>query len=623
MHKQNLIIRVCLALVCGVLACTMLSGCALRKTLGKSCAMFVYMCGSDLETKESLGSANIDELLGAQIPEDTTVVIETGGSKEWHSHGIDASKIQRYEVKDKQLVLLDEQPLQSMGDPKTLTDFLVWGSKEYPAERNMLVLWDHGNKSANTLCFDENFGTDGLERHELIKAFKDAELPFTFDLLVFDMCYMSSIENAIAVKDFARYMIASQEVIPAYGCDYKFAAEEFAYMDDVEYSTAFCDAYIQKCINTGKSQIAELSVLDLSQTNNVIDALNELSGKLVSLQKTSTATKELSGAAKYSAIYGMKSIANLFDINNFLSAATYFDEEIDIDPVQDTCDAFVIHSVKGQQTENLGVSMYYPLTYNKKEIDTYVKNCPIENYGELLNSIYGHYPVLTVRLADAGRISDDGRFEVTLTPDSLNYLSSATYKLFQEVEPNSGEYRLLGTSCDVQNDPATVTYTSDFDGTWPSYGNRPLFTSIFQMVPHAVAYYSPVLVNGEEYNMLSVYKYGEEYKKGEYENTYIWTGFSKNGIPSRNFYHLDPGDVVTVLQAADESGDSTNKSSDYTVPSGLKEAEINTTKNSRLPNGRYRYQFMFTDIFGNSFASDYALLKIESNDVRLIEVQHT
>ena len=212
-----------------------------------ACTIYIYLCGSNLETKQGLAGKNLDELLEADIPSGTKVVVQTGGSTTWRSHNIKNDKLQRYEIRDKQLVLLEELDNASMGAESTFKSFLTWGAGNYAAKRNILVVWDHGGKSANKVCFDENYGYDALEQTELASAFKGAQLPFTFDMVIFDTCFMSTLENAALVSDYAQYMVASQEVVPSGGIDYKALAQDFSAKNNKELGESICDNYYAKC----------------------------------------------------------------------------------------------------------------------------------------------------------------------------------------------------------------------------------------------------------------------------------------------------------------------------------------------------------------------------------------
>ena len=195
---------------------------------GQSCAMYIYMCGSNLESKQGLAGQDIDELLGADIPENMNIVIQTGGAKNWLSHDIANDKLQRYVIKDKKLTLVDELDNASMGSVETFTDFLNWSAKEYPAERSMLVMWDHGSSSADAVCYDENYSNDALEYSELQSAFESAREGKKYDFVLFDACYMGSIEIASLIKDYSHYMVASQKIIPGGGMDYTTIVNSFS-----------------------------------------------------------------------------------------------------------------------------------------------------------------------------------------------------------------------------------------------------------------------------------------------------------------------------------------------------------------------------------------------------------
>ena len=88
-----------------ILIASALSSCGNSGGTREGRTLFIYMCGSNLETKQGLASKNIDELLAADKG-DINIVIQTGGAGIWRHHGISADKIQRYEIKDGKLKLL-------------------------------------------------------------------------------------------------------------------------------------------------------------------------------------------------------------------------------------------------------------------------------------------------------------------------------------------------------------------------------------------------------------------------------------------------------------------------------------------------------------------------------------
>ena len=432
-----------------------------------ACTIYIYLCGSNLETKQGLAGKNLDELLEADIPSDTKVVVQTGGSTTWRSHNIKNDKLQRYEVRDKQLVLLDEL---------------------------------------------EN--DDALEHTELASAFKGAQLPFTFDMVIFDTCFMSTLENAALISDYAQYMVVSQEVVPSGGIDYKALVQDFSAKNNTELGESICDSYLAKCKAKELDDAAELSFLDLSQTNSMIQAVNDLCEQFEMTQDAKDATFRIENATKSSAIYGAKNISNLFDLQGFTNATEFFDDSPSTQKVADMFDEFVVYKITGNKTESAGVSLYFPFNYDRQEFQTYIKTCPMESYAELLKSRYSNLPAQMLEFEDRGSITPDGDFKISFSEESARYLTSVTYTLAKQSDEDPDTYMLLGSDCNIKQDWDHLTFSSDFYPTWPSLWGQRLLTSIVLMLPHVVAFSAPVRANNAAWDFYAVYAFGDNYREG-------------------------------------------------------------------------------------------------------------
>lgn len=155
-----------------------------------SWAVYWYLCGSDLETNYGCATTDLNELLEVQLPENVTVVIETGGAAEWQNDQVDASKLQRWVYTSDGLELVDEQDTADMGDAQTLQDFLEFASENYPADKTAVTFWNHGGGSVSGAAFDELHDYDSLDLTELYQAFNavwpaDKENP-SLELVGFD-----------------------------------------------------------------------------------------------------------------------------------------------------------------------------------------------------------------------------------------------------------------------------------------------------------------------------------------------------------------------------------------------------------------------------------------------------
>ncbi|MGN1230553.1 MAG: hypothetical protein ACI4TP_01515, partial [Anaerotignum sp.] len=72
---------------------------AVTKSMGSSddtWAVYWYLCGSDLESNYGCATADLEEMLEVQLPENVNVVIQTGGTSFWQNDVMDATKLQRW-----------------------------------------------------------------------------------------------------------------------------------------------------------------------------------------------------------------------------------------------------------------------------------------------------------------------------------------------------------------------------------------------------------------------------------------------------------------------------------------------------------------------------------------------
>ena len=608
---------ICVAAVLA-LACVLLGGCAQGPS---ERTLLVYMCGSNLETKQGLAGKNIDELLAADIPAGTRVILQTGGSKTWRSHNVSNEKIQRYEVRDKKLNLLEEHENVSMGAASTLQDFLTWGTKTYGSKENVLVMWDHGGKSGDKICFDEVFGNDALDRTELAAAFKGANLPFKFDIVVFDACFMATLENAVTMSDFANYFVASQEVVPSNGIDYQALLQNMDKLSVEDLGYSICSDYLLKSEARGKGASAGLSFMDLSQTGEMVKLLSDTCNQMTSLLETGDGSPRLESAAKASAIYGAKSPSNLIDLENFLNTAKTMNPELDIEKTLAERSELVLLALTGGQSNTMGLSLYFPFEYDRKEMQTYLVNCPIEGYAKLLKHTYENIPAQTIAFRDKGSIADDGDFTIALEPGCGRYVSSITHTLLRQDPQNPDNYLLMGTGCEVEYDWNSLTFASNFRATWPAFQGQHLLTSVYLQDPHRVVYSAPVWAIDENAELLCVYEFADKYSDGRYTECCLWGGVDANGTPAREFKGLKAGNQVAALTATGPNRNDLVRQPAVAVRSDVTEYADNLVADTPLEDGRYRYQFVVTDILGNKFTSDYGVFEVAGGQARLGEVQ--
>ena len=253
--------------------------------------IFLYLCGSNLETHYQAASNDIAEIMSANIsPENiknVNIIIQTGGSRRWHSNNISSEKIQRYKVNanNENLDFLQELDNTSMGDPDTLYDFLDWGITNYPAEHMGVIFWNHGSGVSNGICADELYNNDSLSVHELEYTFAKLNRKMTskFEMISFDTCLSGSLEYANILAPYAKYMIASADIEPGDGWFYTDAIDYLLNNPDAsgqEFGKIICDTYAdyydELSKSSGRPINYTLATYDLSKAANACIETNYL-----------------------------------------------------------------------------------------------------------------------------------------------------------------------------------------------------------------------------------------------------------------------------------------------------------------------------------------------------------
>lgn len=237
----------------------------------KNVTVMVYMCGTDLESKSGMATSDLEEMVNAQLGSNINIVLETGGASNWQNQIIKSNTNQRFLVMQGGLKPLDTKVgKRSMVDPNTLADFIQFSAREYPADRYMLILWDHGGGSLTAYGYDELFPGDSMSLDEINAALKKGGVKF--DMIGFDACLMATLETALVAGQYSDYLIASEAVEPGTGwyyTDWLSKLSENPAMDSLDVGKAIIDDYVKM---SGNSQTT-LSITDLAELSGTVPAV--------------------------------------------------------------------------------------------------------------------------------------------------------------------------------------------------------------------------------------------------------------------------------------------------------------------------------------------------------------
>ncbi|MCB0107316.1 MAG: hypothetical protein KDE53_15455, partial [Caldilineaceae bacterium] len=174
------------------------------------------------------------------------------------------------------------------GDPQTLVHFVEWARANFPADHFYLSIANHGRGTTGT-AWDFQNGTydtsDRLEPSELYEALSQITLNGTqkLDIIHFDSCLMALFETAYQVKDFANYMIASENLTAAFYPynDYAWHVLRQPTIDARTLAVAIANSYFDQPYLKINGQPRTISVLDLNKVDEGNTKINTLARSLI------------------------------------------------------------------------------------------------------------------------------------------------------------------------------------------------------------------------------------------------------------------------------------------------------------------------------------------------------
>lgn len=541
--------------------------------------VYWYLCGSDLESNYAAATNDLAELLSVELPENVKVVIQTGGTSFWQNDLINADTLGRYLYDHNGFQLIEELPSANMGDVQTLRDFLLFGRENYPAKRTAVVLWNHGGGSVSGASFDELYGMDSLSLAEMYEAFTDVfgsnpqDQPV--DIIGFDTCLMATIDTAYTFSDIAKYLVASQETEPGNGWLYSGwigALKETPDMEPVKLAKFICDSFMQGCMEAGSEDNITLSVTDLSRVSDLMAAYDDFGREaLVSAIENPAFFARFSKIANSVENYGgntrEQGYTNMADLGSIaLKSGELLPETYRA--VVDALSECVVYKVNGKyRPESAGLSCYYSYNGDVDDFISYMSIGPSESFkylyaygltGELpqegMDYISGlNYSSLPqLHTLDSVNwdnmpvtVDANGNAILTLGSKAIDILSSLTFELYY-VDPEEDIKLCLGTDNDIIADWENGIFKDNFRGVWGSLDGALCYMEIAYEGDTYNLYSIPILLNGEDYNLLVVY----DFETGEYGIEGARKPLDESGAADKNLRYLVEGDEIQTVHFA-------------------------------------------------------------------------
>ena len=606
-------------------------------------AIYWYLCGTDLESGGGAATNDLNELLQVQLPENVKVIIETGGTETWHNELIDPSYIERFVYDSNGLAKVDQLPLSSMGDPNTLADFLSFANTNYPAEKQMMLFWNHGGGSVSGAAFDELYENDSLTLAEMYQAFSSVYTLSTdappFEVVGFDTCLMATLDTAYTFSDIGKYLVASEELEPGNGWNYTGFVGSLAENTDIsgaQLGQIICDTYVEGCEAVGTQDRITLSVTDLNKAGALVTAYDNIGKEALSYACADPSFfadlgRSASKAENYGGNTDDQGYTNMVDLGDLVrnSANILPENESAVLSALDECVLYKVNGPYRQQAT--GLSCYYSYNSDVDDLNGFITASPSVAFKYLYAyEITGTLPddgmdyieemqytelpeipsIENANLQDAPLTVDDEGFAVLdIGPDAANILTGVYFQLYY-VEAEQDIMLLLGRDNDLFADWDNGVFKDNFRGVWGAIDGNLVYMELNYEGDDYNLYNVPVLINGEEYNLSVGYSFTDE--------AYYILGANKpldeSGMADKNLVQLQEGDEITTLHFAAALSSDTAELTQVPVDTFTVTADTSFTETD-MGDGTFVLVYEMTDINNNTATSATAVFTVENGEI--------
>ncbi|MBP3952643.1 clostripain-related cysteine peptidase [Bacillus suaedae] len=590
----------------------------------------VFLNGTDLEstvdeeTNElyGAGSSDLDEMMEIGSSENLNVIVQTGGTKQWLNEEIDPTQNQVWQVEEGSLTNLADIGNQSIGNPQTLTDFIVWTIHNFPAEKYVLNLWNHGGGPLGGFGVDEVNDLDHLSLKELHTALQDAydQTGVIFEVIGFDACLMASLEVAYTVSPFGNNLVASEELEPGHGWNYAAILDGLIQnpsMDGSALGKVIADGFYEQAEEQDTDDTVTLSVTDLSKIDAVLNALDDLMEVATPDLQTPSDRNMISGSLSKAESYGGGSAnegySDLFDLGHFARNMTKDYPEADL--LLTAIKEAVVYKVNGETRQyGEGLSIYFPFKDKQnfsQNLSTYFEFEFSEDYGtfirEYTSGLSNETDTINIEDLSTG---DDDVFTVQISENDYESIEHIYSTLGYYLDENETEILHLGMDNNVIYDPDTGIVEDNFTGWWPGLNGQLVSLNVKEETDAYNRYSIPVVLNGKDVSIITSWFWDDSQEAGGYYEIHgAWRGLLPDtNMPDKNLITIKPGDEIIPLF------EYTNEETDE---AGVMEGEPFIVENEliledvEVPAGAYVYQFYITDYAQNELYTEPFIIDLE------------
>ena len=448
----------------------------------KVCTVMIYMVGSNLESRLGNATKDLEEIDGAGLNFDNyNVIAYTGGSTRWVGNvPCDRNCVLDLSLEGEERIVAQTNGNANMGLPETLSAFLNYCGENYPADHNVLILWDHGGGPLWGYGVDELYDSDSLLLNEMRTAmdasvFKGGADGKKLDLVGFDACLMGSLECMTIWQDYADYYVGSEELEPGDGWNYEFlkvldepgtySGGHFAREVGSSILTSFEKYYNGKKSSTYNPDLT-LAFVDLGGITALNAALDVLAEKMADGVENGEYASFMKDRSE------IKSFGMTRDPNGVVS---FYYDLVDVGNLAEHMEAFypkeaaavkaALGAAVADKYANIddaaGMTLYYPYK-NKGQFEQlneyYASFLKTEGYSRFLDAAGEYFLKSKSWDWNLGEPTDQGdEYTLQLTHEQLDNMTETTYTVLTS-NGIFGGYKPIMENCKIEPDKNGVLH---------------------------------------------------------------------------------------------------------------------------------------------------------------------
>ena len=609
-----------------------------NEVLSGSRTIMIYMVGSNLETDNAIASADLRGIKPEEIDmENVKVYLYTGGTEKWHNF-ISSDENAIYELKSDGFSKVKTYEKEDMGDAETLATFLNYVYDASKTDLYNLVFYNHGGAIDGAIYDD--FTNNNLSVGEMGDAFE--KTPFKgdnkLDTILFRTCLNGTVEVADELDEYARYLIASEEVTNGYPQDSVFTFINELEVSDtgIDYGKKFIakyEKYMDFIDPFAFSSTPMYSIIDLSKVDTIVDELDTFINGIDVKKNYSDIIKVRSNMYQYG--FTVSAFPN-FDTVDLYSLIEGIDDysTVSSDKLLASIKDAVVYNWSKFLKESNGLSVYFP--YNGSRLE---QNAMILEYNDMdFSNNYVTFVKQISNLKNSNQVSnftktdlydsdtkvEKGEFKLELTPEQAKDFAEASYVVFEKQDNNyympvykSDNAYLDGNTLksDVTGNMLKIV-TKNEEGGYDKFWLQLFENTRTEKKIHktgAVAFYFGDTNDFSNFKVdaLDIYIEYDENGKPYVGNVTTSVKDEETGTVKVEYVKLEDYDYVQFTNfrhdILDENGNFTTEfESDptkYLIEVDMKEDEF-YYENVSLDSGDYYAVFYITDIYGNRVNSN-------------------